>query len=983
MSDLETGGEVKPTNPRSQRPRWIWIVVMAVIAIPVVALVWRKPVSALREEARSALAAGKTVTAIKKSKQAVARDPNSVDGWILLAKAGALAGEVEIWQPAMDHVKRLSPTQAMELYVDIGSQEMQRLHAASAEKALRGAIAISNDRPEPWRLLAQLLSIQGRPRETADCLLALIRVGDFGTTDLQTLAWPNSAIGDPERVDALLAADPQNLVPMLSRVAGALNENRTADAEKILKTILARHPDNVRTIAMMGRLLAEQDSPDFLNWQHQQSVQGESEPETWIARGIWLRNHGQGAAAARCFHHAVEMDPRHLNALNELGQSLQAIDEPSMAKSILEFARCQQEITELAKRTEEQGEIEVIPKLVDQLEQVGRIWEAWAWCRLYLHASPQDQVAVKKLSHLKALLTPNLPRTDPDAVPVREFNWSKLAEPDWSSSPVRQIGNLAAASDLQFEDDAIRLGIEFQFQNGQPHRRTIVQTSGGGVAAIDYDRDGWCDLYFTQGGPDPASATQPVIDRLFRNNSGQGFQDVTLSAGTHEDRFGQGVAAGDFDNDGFTDLYVINVGLNRLLHNNGDGTFSDVTAEAGLTSTGWNISSAIADLNRDGNPELLSIRYAGGPEIFTRTCRDASGQPGVCRPTLFPAEADIVAINSGDGQFKELCQEAGLDLPEGRGFGVIVADFNGDGRLDAFVANDQTANFLLLQDDTPAGQLHFTDDAILSGVAFDRDGYPQACMGIASDDLNGDGRPELFITNFADESDTFYVSQPHGGYLDMTRQAGLRDATFGPLGFGAQFLDANLDGLSDLVALYGHIDDADDLGRSPVQVPLLFRGQPKGRFSQVVSSDRKGFLNTPRVGRGLCVLDWNRDGLPDFAGSYLDGNVVLGTNRTEPGGHWLAMEFVGVTSSRDAIGTRVHAVFADGSERRWQATAGDGFAASNQRRLHWGLGDHSHVDLLEIEWPSGTSQRFTDVRADTLWLAIENRPQPLELPQKE
>jgi hypothetical protein len=482
-------------------------------------------------------------------------------------------------------------------------------------------------------------------------------------------------------------------------------------------------------------------------------------------------------------------------------------------------------------------------------------------------------------------------------------------------------------------------------------------------------------LYFTQGGSDPAAATQTALDALYRNEAGRGFQEVTPQAAIHEDRFSQGVATGDIDNDGFPDLLIANLGQNRLLRNNGDGTFTDVTSSSGLTATGWSTSVAIADLNRDGDPDLFSVRYAGGPEITRRVCRDPTGKLGVCRPTLFPAEADIVAISSGDGRYTELCQEAGLDLPDGRGFGLVVADFNGDRRLDVFIANDQTANYLLIQEDAGRGKLRFSDEAITSGVAFDRDGYPQACMGVASGDTNDDGRPDLFVTNFADESDTLYVSQPHGGYLDMTRQARLRDPSFHPLGFGTQFLDADLDGRLDLLVLNGHIHGSADAGKSPAMLPQLYRGLAKGRFAEVLSEDPKDFFNVPRIGRGLCVLDWNRDGRTDFAGSFLDGKAVLGTNRSSTSGHWLAMEFVGVQSNRDGIGTRVRLEFSDGTERFWQLTAGDGFAAANERRLQLGLGPHSCVDVLEIEWPSGLSQRFTDVRGDRQWTAIEGRSQ--------
>ena len=265
----------------------------------------------------------------------------------------------------------------------------------------------------------------------------------------------------------------------------------------------------------------------------------------------------------------------------------------------------------------------------------------------------------------------------------------------------------------------------------------------------------------------------------------------------------------------------------------------------------------------------------------------------------------------------------------------------------------------------------FADEAVVSGLAFDRDGYPQACMGIAAADINQDRRPDLFVTNFADESDTLYVSQPYGGYLDMTREADLRDASFRPLGFGTQFLDADLDGWQDLIVLNGHILDDTEHGRPQAMLPQLYQGLADSRFRHVIVSDPKHILNRPRIGRGLCILDWNRDGLPDFASSYLDGNAAIVKNISKRAGNWLTLEFVGTKSSRDAIGTRVIAKFSDRSTRYWQLTAGDGFAASNERRMTLGLGDKTSVESIEIEWPSGQMQKVGNVDLNRSWLAIE------------
>ena len=965
-------------------------VVLAVSVLACVGVVYfayrlvRPSYSTVVHEVRTAMQRGNQSAAMHWTSMLVQRWPDNPEHWAMRAFAASRANQKSVWKDAVERVEKTNPEIAIELWIGVGTSEMQQGHAADAEFCLRRATSIQRSRPEPWRLLTQLLAVQGRPADTSECLLQMIRLGDFSSEDLHTLAWPNSAVSDMKRVESLLKEDPENLVPMLAFVGAALNVNASADAERIVADILGKHPQHPRANAILGWLLANRDAPQFADWVREKAKFTEGEVEGWLAQGIWLRRRGRDSAAAAMFRKAQEVDPRHVIAASELGLSLRALGETELADAMLDWSRRQQEITELAKRIIERADQKDMRALIGAFEDVGRAWEAWAWCRAFTHAYPDDAWGKENLPRLRKLVSNDPPRTLPSALPGAGFAWNKLDAPDWTPAPATgaTTSPTPAADDSgpAFVDEASQRGLDFHYVNGVPGRRTILQTSGGGSAAFDFDRDGWCDLYFTQGGGDPTQPSQAELDVLYRNDRGERFQAVTESAGVREDGFSQGVSAGDLDGDGFADVFVANHGRNRLFRNQGDGTFLDVTEAAGLASTGWTTCVAIADLDGDGDADLFLSRYAGGPDVATRECTDREGNPGVCRPTLFPAEGDLLAVASGDGRFTELSADAGLNDIDGRGFGLVVDDFNDDGRLDVFVANDQTANFLWMQHDAKDGHPMFVDEAVSLGTAFDRDGFPQACMGVASGDVNGDGRTDLYLTNFQDESNTLYLSQTRGGFEDRTREAALRDPSFPFLGFGTQFVDADLDGRLDLVVLNGHILDQPEVGRPAALRPQVFQQLAGGRFREMSAWSPTDFLGRPRIGRGLTLLDWNRDGLPDFAASYLDGIAGLGTNRTERPGRWLEIELAGVATARDAIGAKVRFKFADGTERVVRLTAGDGFAASNERVIRTGLGveddaaSNAVIAELTIEWPSGAKDRHTEVPANARWLAVEGRP---------
>jgi hypothetical protein len=506
----------------------------------------------------------------------------------------------------------------------------------------------------------------------------------------------------------------------------------------------------------------------------------------------------------------------------------------------------------------------------------------------------------------------------------------------------------------------------------------MFQFSGGGVAVLDFDQDGWPDLYFPQGhlwpetDADCASHLE-TRDRLFRNLGDGRFLDVTTAGALTGRGYGQGATIGDFDSDGFPDVYVATLKQNRLYRNNGDGTFADVTTESGTAGERWTTSCLMADLNGDGLADIYSVNYLEASDLFERICRNSDGRRRRCTPFELDASQDQLFLNLGDGRFEDVTRESGIVASGGKGLGIVAADFDGSGRLSLFVANDMMPNFYFMNETpSPGGRPRFTESALTAGLAYDRDGRAQGCMGIAVGDIREDGLLDLFVTNYYLESNTLYEQRPGQSFEDVTRTAGLRDPSLKMLGFGTQFLDADLDGWSDLVVLNGHVDDETYRG-IPFHMPAqFFRNVGGGKFAEVSADTLGPWFAGRYLGRGLARLDWNRDGLEDFAATNLDSPVALLTNRSHRTGNSLRLTMHGVRSNRDAIGTTVR-VQSRGREWVKQLTAGDGYESSNQRELVFGLMDAASADLVTIRWPSGATQQFRDVPTGKDHVVIEGR----------
>jgi len=526
-----------------------------------------------------------------------------------------------------------------------------------------------------------------------------------------------------------------------------------------------------------------------------------------------------------------------------------------------------------------------------------------------------------------------------------------------------------------YVDDAAARGLIFTFDNGRSDARQLPETMSGGLALLDYDGDGWLDVYVVQGGPFPPPEDPPFGDRLFRNRGDGTFEDVTEASGLAKfpGGYGHGVTVGDYDGDGHPDLFVTRWRRYALYRNRGDGTFEETTEAAGLGGDrDWPTSAAFADLDGDGDLDLYVCHYLRWDEHDPQHCPNPAG-PGAsyCDPRLFPAIGDRLYRND-DGRFVDATESAGIVDEDGRGLGALAADLDGDGRIDLYVANDTTPNFYFRNQ----GGLRFTEEGMESGLAASASGGHLAGMGIACGDLDGDGLIDLAVTNFHGESTTLYHNHGEGLFSDRSEATGLASQTYAVLGFGIAAFDADNDGWLDLAQTNGHVNDYRPA--TPYAMPAqLFLGDERGRLRDV-SKNAGAPWSVPRLGRGLAVGDLDNDGRLEvlILGA---GEPLACLHQTDSTGRFIRFDLVGKPSNRDAVGAKATITAGD---RRWvgQRFGGGSYQSAGDPRIHFGVGEAAKVDRLEISWPSGCEDVFEGLETNRSYRIIEGDPKPQALP---
>ncbi|WP_165233472.1 FG-GAP-like repeat-containing protein [Aquisphaera insulae] len=959
------------------RPRWVWAsVLLGLIGLGagLVGWKWRQDRWLTKQlaQARDAMSRGHYAVARGTLASLLASRPSWDEALYELGVCEQARGRIQEATDVWARVPQGSPMRGW-IEVRLSKLEMGAGRFDACERLLRSAA----DRPGAHRAEARwglvlLLRLQGRFEEARRWLEQGFEIM---TDPVETLQRLYRLDHDPYPIEGVRRAldqagdqAPDDDRVWLGRAHLATIQGRFEEAKTWLDRCRDRRPEDPVVWRKRWEWALAAGRPDVAR-ETLAHLPAEQEPRSRAAslRAWFAARRGDRGGERQALSDWIERDAAEPRALDRLAE----LDLEEKRNAEASDLRKRRNELDLVRKEYERGLFSSEPRtkaseLAALADRLGRRFDAERWNRLGSPGggNPKRSVVVAE-THEDSLRGKTLADLLPDLGRV------EVTAPGLSTQ-----GSQPA---LRFTDDSAERGLRFTQINGVQAGKLIPPvTSSGGVGLIDYDGDGWLDVFAVQGGDFPHRPDDPHGgDRLFRNRGNATFEDVTERSGiaAMPRGYGHGVTVADYDNDGHPDLFVTRWRSYALYRNRGDGTFEDATARAGLDGDrDWPTSAAFADLDGDGDLDLYVCHYLKWDENDDRTCADPN-DPTIynCSPIDFESLPDHVFRNDG-GRFVDVSKEAGLHDSNGRGLGVLAADLDGDGRIDLFVANDMSANYLFRG--IPGFRLE--EKGLESGVAGNASGGSQAGMGVACGDLDGDGRPDLAVTNFYNESTTFFRNLGQGFFADETDSIGLAAPSRYRLGFGVSFLDADNDGWLDLITANGHVFDGRPQFPWKMPAQLLRNGGGRSpRLSDVSASSGEPF-QVPRMGRGLAVGDLDNDGRMDVL-VVSQGEPLAFLHNRSTGGHFLTIQLVGTTSNRDAVGARV-TVHCEGRALEGWRIGGGSYQSSSDPRLHFGLGKAQAVEAMEVRWPSGRVDRCENLRADGGYLLRESDPRAQPMP---
>ncbi len=817
-----------------------------------------------------------------------------------------------------------------------------------------------------YRRMALLLNQQGRHFESAVYLKQLLRLQNIHEEELFGL---HSLCEPFVQSDPTLAADRQMAVEGLAKARLLWFQGELERAREITEREHVANPGSPSVTAFLGRMFAELQDRDAIDeWLNQNSLDLRAQPDYWYAMGLIYQADGKREPAIRCFLQAVDLDPTDRFSYLRLSQLLLQIGRHENARAAKQrfddLARINYVLTGVS-RTEQE-----IQEVCEILERLQRTDEAMAWRRV-ASAGQSDQGISKADSHS----SPQKVGNDTDDKRLRLCG---LTLDDWPLPSRDQVGQLVEPADIepllsrievQWCDVTKQVGLSFRYRPSHSHavdQLKFHETNGGGIGILDFDNDGWPDVFFSQGDCDYPDPAQSPNGELYRNVDGKAFQAVGERAFVADRRYGQGVTIADLNQDGFDDVLVANIGLNSLYVNQTDGTFkrSDLAPELANGSQ-WTTSIACGDLNGDQLPEVVEVNYVDDPLAYQASCQ---GDAPVlsCNPQRYRQAFNRMLSSKGDGTWKLM-----PDLKGQRGnygYAAVIGNFDLQQGNELFITNDTDANQFWTQGSEDRA---FSEVAVLRGCAFGLLGNAESCMGVATADFNRDGLLDIHVTNFVEEPSDLYLQTLEGYFENRFSAYQLDRATKPEMGWGTVAEDFNNDGWIDLAILNGGLYFYRSGKERYAMRPQLFAGA-SNRFVHLgaeVLGD--SYWNKPTLGRSLVKWDWNRDGKMDLLASHLDQPVALLENAS-PRSHWVQLELVGTVSERDAIGAVV--TITCGTDK-WTGfvLGGDGYLSKSEARLHFGLNAYSVMDALEIQWPSGEKSIWKQLPANQCYLCVEGQ----------
>jgi tetratricopeptide (TPR) repeat protein len=793
-------------------------------------------------------------------------------------------------------------------------------------------------------------------------------------------------------------------VGQLNLAAALQSRGDVRDAIEALKTIDAKGIGRSEAVAMKAWLFSRTQQWDALRDLIRSADEDSKDfPTYWMALGgLALQQHDP--AAITCYVNAIEREPNFPDAYDGLIQALRmhgdAVSDPTRRLQSVQTRRKQVADTrffvdQIGAGKDRDGRM--IQTLGKRLNEMGRPLESLAWQEMAIRSVAPGSPQLQTIADYKKQVLRKYPSGRNESVvrctlasvdlpPIETLIASFVSDPG-KSRQGRPPQTIAKPEQPVFVDVADEVGLAMTYMNAAEQITRgfqLHQSLGTGVACLDYDLDGRVDLYFGQGGYEPPDGLSELSNQLFRQQ-GAGFREVTAAAAAEDFGYTHGVSCGDWNQDGFPDLLIGNLGRNQLLINQGDGTFlaADFDADPGKESWAdgtFTTAIAMADVTGDALPDIVEVNYVDDEKIFSpAVIGGKNGKMLQVGPLYYKAAVDRVFCSAGDGQLvgERLGQGTGL---ASTGLGVLMTDIDGSGGNEIFVANDQLANHLWTfpaprqmpgeSSSIPA----WTESAVAAGLAYATNGKPLACMGIAPADYNGDGALDLHVTNYVDEWSNLYLQNQSGVFQDQAAQYGLDVVTNPNVGFGTQAIDYDNNRSWDLVIANGHTEDFSDLGiafKMPTQILMRF---PDGYVAATVRGD-DSYWKTTHLGRSVARCDWNRDGRVDFAITDLLEPVSLFQNECVTANHFLQIELVGVGCERDSIGARVTVRAGDHAMMQMSQT-GDGYLSKNESVLFFGLGASTAIDAIEVRWPGGQVQTVGAVDIDSRIMIVQDSPQP-------